>query len=201
MKKINWICKRVIFLLSLLGIIYAIPVLIQGDLYEVLIRLTIIITAFIPRCARKFLHLQISYTMELVYLIFIFFGHFVGSIMGVYNQIFIYDKIIHTLSGVLTALFALVLLKNMKLYDFHHFLFNVLFMIVFTIAIAGVWEIFEFTNDAIFQADAQHVMTTGVDDTMLDMIVALLGGVIVVVIYGIEYFLKKKGFIYALMHD
>ena len=65
----------------------------------------------------------------------------------------------------------------------------------------GVWEIFEFTNDAIFQADAQHVMTTGVDDTMLDMIVALLGSVIVVVIYGIEYFLKKKGFIYALMHD
>ena len=201
MKKNNWICKIAIIVLSLLGIIYAIPVMIQGNWYEVLIRLTIILTAFIPTLARKFFHLQISYTMELVYLIFIFFGHFVGSIMGVYNQIFIYDKIIHTLSGVLTALFALVLLKNMKLYDFHHFLFNVLFMIVFTIAIAGVWEIFEFTNDAIFQADAQHVMTTGVDDTMLDMIVALLGSVIVVVIYGIEYFLKKKGFIYALMHD
>ena len=201
MKKNNWICKMVIFLLSLLGIIYAIPVLIQGDLYEALIRLTIMITAFIPRCARKFLHLQISYTMELVYLIFIFFGHFVGSIMGVYNQIFIYDKIIHTLSGVLTALFALVILKNMNLYHFDHVLFNILFILVFTLAIAGIWEIFEFTNDTLFQADAQHVKTTGVGDTMWDMIVAFLGSIVVSFIYGVEYLKKKKRLIYVLMND
>ena len=60
MKKNNWICKIAIIVLSLLGVIYAIPVMIQGNWYEVLIRLTIFLTAFIPTLARKFFHLQIS---------------------------------------------------------------------------------------------------------------------------------------------
>ncbi len=200
MKKISWICKFVVVVLCILGIAYAFPMILEGDWYEVGIRLTIILTALVPTMVRKILHLKISYTMELVYLLFIIFGHFIGSILGIYNEIPHYDKIMHTLSGVLTSFVALIVLNNINQYKFKNVIFNIVFMIVFSLAVAGIWEIFEFTNDILFQADAQRVAISGVDDTMLDMIVALFGSILVCIEYGIEVCTHKKGLVYALVH-
>lgn len=200
MKKISWICKFIVVVLCILGIAYAFPMILEGDWYEVGIRLTIILTALVPTMVRKILHLKISYTMELVYLLFIIFGHFIGSILGIYNEIPHYDKIMHTLSGVLTSFVALIVLNNINQYKFKNVIFNIVFMIVFSLAVAGIWEIFEFTNDILFQADAQRVAISGVDDTMLDMIVALFGSILVCIEYGIEVCTHKKGLVYALVH-
>lgn len=200
MKKISWICKFIVVVLCILGIAYAFPMILEGDWYEVGIRLTIILTALVPTMVRKILHLKISYTMELVYLLFIIFGHFIGSILGIYNEISHYDKIMHTLSGVLTSFIALIILNNINQYKFKNVIFNIVFMIVFSLAVAGIWEIFEFTNDILFQADAQRVAISGVNDTMLDMIVALFGSILVCIEYGIEVCTHKKGLVYALVH-
>ncbi len=200
MKKISWICKFIVVVLCILGIAYAFPMILEGDWYEVGIRLTIILTALVPTMVRKILHLKISYTMELVYLLFIIFGHFIGSILGIYNEIPHYDKIMHTLSGVLTSFVALIVLNNINQYKFKNVIFNIVFMIVFSLAVAGIWEIFEFTNDILFQADAQRVAISGVNDTMLDMIVALFGSILVCIEYGIEVCIHKKGLVYALVH-
>ena len=200
MKKISWICKFIVVVLCILGIAYAFPMILEGDWYEVGIRLTIILTALVPTMVRKILHLKISYTMELVYLLFIIFGHFIGSILGIYNEIPHYDKIMHTLSGVLTSFVAIIVLNNINQYKFKNVIFNIVFMIVFSLAVAGIWEIFEFTNDILFQADAQKVAISGVNDTMLDMIVALFGSVLVCIEYGIEVCTHKKGIVYALVH-
>lgn len=200
MKKISWICKFIVVVLCILGIAYAFPMILEGDWYEVGIRLTIILTALVPTMVRKILHLKISYTMELVYLLFIIFGHFIGSILGIYNEIPHYDKIMHTLSGVLTSFVAIIVLNNINQYKFKNVIFNIVFMIVFSLAVAGIWEIFEFTNDILFQADAQKVAISGVNDTMLDMIVALFGSILVCIEYGIEVCTHKKGLVYALVH-
>lgn len=200
MKKISWICKFIVVVLCILGIAYAFPMILEGDWYEVGIRLTIILTALVPTMVRKILHLKISYTMELVYLLFIIFGHFIGSILGIYNEIPHYDKIMHTLSGVLTSFVALIVLNNINQYKFKNVIFNIVFMIVFSLAVAGIWEIFEFTSDILFQADAQRVTISGVNDTMLDMIVALFGSILVCIEYGIEVCTHKKGLVYALVH-
>ena len=200
MKKISWICKFIVVVLCILGIAYAFPMILEGDWYEVGIRLTIILTALVPTMVRKILHLKISYTMEFVYLLFIIFGHFIGSILGIYNEIPHYDKIMHTLSGVLTSFVALIVLNNINQYKFKNVIFNIVFMIVFSLAVAGIWEIFEFTSDILFQADAQRVAISGVNDTMLDMIVALFGSVLVCIEYGIEVCTHKKGIVYAFVH-
>lgn len=200
MKKISWICKFIVVVLCILGIAYAFPMILEGDWYEVGIRLTIILTALVPTMVRKILHLKISYTMEFVYLLFIIFGHFIGSILGIYNEIPHYDKIMHTLSGVLTSFVTLIVLNNINQYKFKNVIFNIVFMIVFSLAVAGIWEIFEFTSDILFQADAQRVAISGVNDTMLDMIVALFGSVLVCIEYGIEVCTHKKGLVYALVH-
>ena len=200
MKKISWICKFIVVVLCILGIAYAFPMILEGDWYEVGIRLMIILTALVPTMVRKILHLKISYTMEFVYLLFIIFGHFIGSILGIYNEIPHYDKIMHTLSGVLTSFVALIVLNNINQYKFKNVIFNIVFMIVFSLAVAGIWEIFEFTSDILFQADAQRVAISGVNDTMLDMIVALFGSILVCIEYGIEVCTHKKGLVYALVH-
>ena len=55
--------------------------------------------------------------------------------------------------------------------------------------VAGIWEIFEFTVSKIMGTDPQHVKTTGVDDTMLDTIMAFTGSVIFIIINS---FKKEK---------
>ena len=44
--------------------------------------------------------------------------------------------------------------------------------------IAVIWEFFEYGMDLLMAMDLQHVETTGVSDTMTDLIVAFLGSII-----------------------
>ena len=53
---------------------------------------------------------------------------------------------------------------------------------------AGLWETFEFVCNILFGGDAQRVVATGVNDTMLDMIVAFIGASL----FSLGYYLKEK---------
>ena len=64
----------------------------------------------------------------------------------------------------------------------------ILFILGLVALVAVSWEIFEFVCDKIFKKDAQYVQKTGVDDTMTDMIVALVGAIL----FDISYYLQKK---------
>ena len=60
---------------------------------------------------------------------------------------------------------------------------DIIFIIIFTLAIAGLWEFFEFFSDLILKGDAQRVVTSGVTDTMTDMIAAFISSIIFSCIY------------------
>ena len=60
---------------------------------------------------------------------------------------------------------------------------------------------FEFTSDKLFGKDAQNVLTTGVDDTMKDMIVAALGTILYLILYVYEEINNKKIFIKNFIYD
>ena len=98
----------------------------------------------------------------------------------------------HFLSGILTAYIGLYLIMLLKSYNKKNIIFNIIFIIGFTLSIAFFWEVFEFVNDSLFGKDAQNVLTTGVDDTMWDMIVAFLGSIIISIIYIVEVKTNKK---------
>ena len=57
----------------------------------------------------------------------------------------------------------------------------------FVSLVALVWEIFEFWMDSFFQMNLQRTISSGVKDTMGDMIVALLGG-----FFFFLFYVKKK---------
>ena len=60
---------------------------------------------------------------------------------------------------------------------------------------ACFWEICEYTLDLVVHNDPQKVLTTGIHDTMQDMIVCTIGALLMFIPYYLYYKKKKVGFI------
>lgn len=188
-KKINLL---LIVIAIIGGIFYGILRILGNDLYGFLICISIIPVMLLPYLLQKFFHLSISPQIESMYLIFVFFAHFLGSIVNFYHIINGYDKIMHLISGMLSAFIGFYLLVKLHHYKKTQLLFTIIFVIGVTLSIASLWEFYEFISDNIFQKDAQNVLTTGVTDTMLDMLMAFIGASIVCMKYYFEV-IRKKG--------
>lgn len=118
------------------------------------------------------------------YFIFIFLAHFLGSIINFYKYIEWYDIFIHFISGFVTSYMAHIILKKSGDYSFKNNLINFIFILGFVSLVAVSWEVVEFIGDIILNSNFQHHVDTGVFDTMCDMIVALIAGIVF-------YFYKK----------
>ncbi|MDD4127039.1 MAG: hypothetical protein PHV39_05065 [Methanomicrobium sp.] len=116
--------------------------------------------------------------------------HTAGYIQGYYITFYpYYDKVAHLVSGTAVALLGflgVIFLDkywNMNLRTE----FIVGFTIIFGMALAGFWEIYEYLVDIIFGGSLAGPMQHGLDDTMLDMIFVLAGSVIVSIL-AVIYF-------------
>ena len=139
--------------------------------------LSIILTITSPYLIEKLFKIKTTEIEKFVVIGFVFMAQFLGVTCELYNSIYWFDKFTHFLSGVLTSLIALYLLKFYKIKL--NKVFVIIFIISITLAVASIWEIFEFTNSQLFDMDPQRVIKTGVNDTMYDIIVAFLGSIIV----------------------
>lgn len=189
MKKIN----NIIIILSLIVelIYFIINPIITVD--NILLLLSYIPVIFIPRIFNfifKKSKIKITDDIEFVYLIFLILAFLFGSIMGGYSKIYWYDSFTHLLSGVFTAFMAPIVLKWLNRYDKKDIIFNVIYIILVTLSVAVLWECTEFTIDKTLGTDTQKVLTTGVNDTMKDMICALIGSILYSIYY--LYSLSKK---------
>lgn len=174
MKKI---VNILIFVIIVVSIIFGIYEIINNDIYESLICLTIIPIVYLPKIIRKIFKFDISNINEIIFIVFVFLAHFLGSILNFYNNIYFYDKLIHFLSGMVVSVTILEFLVKNNRYD-KKYLFNILFILGVSSLIAICWESFEYICDSVFKKDAQNVLTTGINDTMQDMIVATLGSIL-----------------------
>lgn len=180
--------KKVSNVLGLIASLYSIYLActLDLDMYGILIKLTIIPIIFLPTILEKLFSIKVNNSLSFLYTIFIFLAHFLGSVVNLYQKIYWYDSFAHFLSGILVAFVATYLLVILKKYDRKSILFNVLFILGISFMVAGLWETFEFISDKLFSKDAQNVLTTGVDDTMKDMIVACLGTLLYEILYIYE---------------
>lgn len=193
MKKWN---KLLISLLLLLNSGYLLKLILSGNESRILVTVSLYLTVWIPTVLRHLIKVKIPPHMEFVYLIFVFLAQFLGSVVNLYASIYWFDSFTHFVSGILTAVFAIAILFWFQKYDSQSILFNIFFMIAFSLMVASLWEFFEFTSDRLLGGDTQKVLTTGVTDTMKDMIVAFLGAILTSVYYGYEKCMKKKQFFY-----
>ena len=100
-----------------------------------------------------------------------------------------YDKFLHLISGAIIAIIGYILFiyltndtsrKEMK------YLTPLIFVVIFATAVAGVWEIWEFTTDSLFGLAAQN---NNLHDTMWDIIC----GTVVGIITAIPIYINSKG--------
>lgn len=168
-----------------------------SGIYGGLIKLSVIPIIFLPQIVNKLFHFKINDSLKNMYVLFIFLAHFLGSIVNLYHKVYWYDSFTHFLSGIVISFLATYLLVMFKKYDKKSIVFNILFILGISFIVAGIWEMFEFICDKLFNKDAQNVLTTGVDDTMKDMIVAALGTLLYCIMYMYEelenkYIIVKK---------
>lgn len=122
--------------------------------------------------------------------IFVVASMYFGNVFGFYDIIANYDKILHLISGVIIAFIGFVFflyLSNGKIYGSFKPVTSIWFSIIFSIAIAGVWEIWEFSTDQLFGFTSQN---KSLIDTMLDLISGTVTGVITNI--PIYFYLKGK---------
>ena len=125
----------------------------------------------------RLLGVKVSKRFELAYLLFIIPAMVLGIDFDVYKIIYPFDKIVHTLSGVLTAFGAREIIDQASGKP-DQMWFKALFSMAFVAFVAVLWECFEFLMDQVTGSKMQELIAPGIADTMFDMIVALIGGVI-----------------------
>ncbi len=148
--------------------------------------LLIIATVIGVKLLFKFTFLKKCKMLYVCVIVFIFFSMYLANVLDFYS-INGYDKILHFASGFLIGIFGFALyvflfgIKNKNAKS----IAVVIFTITFSIASAGAWEIWEFTTDQLFGLMAQN----GLHDTMYDIILGSLSGIIV----SIPIYLYTKG--------
>ncbi len=197
MKILNNLIKIIIIIVSFT---YSLSILETSNFYNAIIKLSIIPFLFIPQLLNKLKIIKFTNGIEFIYLIFLFLAHFLGSIVDFYHQVPNYDTLMHFLSGILVSIIATMLIKQNNINQ-NKLFFNILFILGLSCLVACLWEYMEFTGDNLFNKDAQNVLTTGVDDTMKDMIVATIGSFLYSLIFYIESKTGKKGFISWLLKE
>ena len=145
---------------------------------------------FIPNIVEKVFKCKFAFRIELLYYAFIFVALDMGICMDLYKTVPYFDKTVHFCSGVFSALvgrYALVYFKVNKSPK----LFKAMFIMFFSIAIAVLWEFFEFGCDKLLGQSMQQLISIGVDDTMFDLICATvgagLGGYLLTIPNFVEY--------------
>lgn len=140
-------------------------------------KLSRIITIFVLT-AVLYIIFSLSYFEKLrrIYLpliIFIFFATYCARVLNFYS-LDSYDKILHFSSGILMGYVGIVL-YDVIFQNKNDVRGRLIFAIFFAIAIAGLWEVWEFSCDKILSMTLQKSL----DDTMYDIICGSLGGILI----------------------
>ena len=151
--------------------------------------LSILITMLLPAIINQ-TKFKLTIQDTFFYYIFILLAHFLGSTVNLYQYISWFDTFTHFISGIVSFYAAYIILKRTKNLSKNKII-NFLFFFGFISLVALSWEIIEYLADVIIKTNLQHNIETGVGDTMCDMIVATIGGIISYLYYLYKIKIKK----------
>ena len=133
---------------------------------------------------------------------FVLFAVVAGEVFNAYETFWWWDDMLHTVAGVIAGLvgFLAVYFFNAR-YNMHISpLFVAVFAFTFAITAGTLWEVFEFTMDALFGLDMQRwnlpanamligrdYQGSGLRDSMSDLIVAGIGSLFAAIFANYAY--------------
>lgn len=164
-----------------------------------------VICIFLPSLIEHKLKIEIPNGMYLLFIVFLYCAIYLGEVRSFYYLISYWDVILHTFSGaMLGALgFSVVRLlnENPKATVNMSPLFVAFFALTFAVFMGVVWEIYEYVFDGILKINMQKfasdsgtplVGRDALEDTMVDLIVDMLGALAVSILGYISLKHKKE---------
>ena len=122
--------------------------------------------------------LKVVHQIDFIILAFTLIAYPLGSCLDFYARFPGYDKLMHMLSGAFVSVLCILLycaLKPGHRIGSDDFWLALLFTFFGSMAVAGLWELAEYGINLVTGRDVQHVLDTGVGDTMQDMLVCMIG--------------------------
>lgn len=187
-----------IILVCAVAIFYAL----QKNAYSAILCFASLLFLGVPYLFYRLFRVKPLAQLNLLIYGFVLVAYTFGVTMRGYNNIAWLDKVIHTSSGVLFTFVGFLLfyiLKAEKRVERHEAGQGALFSVSFSMTIAVLWEFLEYALDFILHNDPQRVATTGIHDTMQDLLVCALGSLIMFVSIFVYYRTGKKGFLTGIV--
>jgi len=149
------------------------------------------LTLWAPALLILITRMNLSDGFQIGFAIFITASSLVGSALGGYATIPNWDTIVHVYSGTLLAWFGFVIAgwaeasmkKPLPLW------FKNIVAFMTPLALASVWEIYEYASDVFLGTKMQ---AGGLEDTIVDMVAALLGAGVALIVSTLWYSKHKN---------
>lgn len=146
----------------------------------------------VPPVGEKLLRLKLGFPLRCWVIIFALPAFTLGTGLRWHEGLY-FDKLTHFLSGILFTVVGLCLYGRVSDKNpadrSKDILLQATYALFFSMFVAAVWETGEYLGYLVIGHDSQHTLTTGVHDTMQDIISCLTGSLIVSADY--LYRLKK----------
>ncbi len=172
--------KLLVNLLRLTLLAAAVLAIIYGSWFNLLIIVITLVFTFLPRLVEKNIKFIFPLDFEFVIIFFVYACLFLGEVRGFYGRFWWWDIFLHTFSAIafcflgFIAFFLLFKAEKIKT----HPAWIAIFSFCFSLTVAVLWEIFEFTMDQVFETNMQK---SGLMDTMGDLISASVSSLLVAV--------------------
>ena len=170
----------------------------------------------LPIVLRKRFLLNVPLILTIAIAVFAFVAMVLGDGLNFYGRYPWWDSLLHLFSGGVLSFIGLwvvhILLSDEDKVIFRNKYFLALFLLMFSLACGAIWEICEYTYDDLFGTNTQQFMETttssiyseediplegheALRDTMTDLTLDFLGGLIValIVLFRHNAFIEKGG--------
>ncbi len=189
--------SRLTTLLQIILLAGAVGAVWEQQWFNAVIITGIILITLLPQLLARRFKVIIPAEFQLLTIGFVFACLFLGEVHGYYTRFWWWDIVLHTSSGFLLGIIGFLLVYVLNETEQIQLKmragFVAFFAFLFALGTGAVWEIFEFTIDSLFGTDMQKTMlgdSSGLTDTMWDLIVDAVGALIISVLgYG---YLKAK---------
>ncbi len=161
----------------------------HGDFLFVFLTILCIIASLLPSILERSYKMTLPWEIDFVITLVIFLHLVFGDVLNWYVRVPYYDKFLHFFSTGLIAFTAFMIVFGLHYSGKVRLSVSLVgfFTVVFTMAIGVLWEIGEFAVDQFFHVHAQ----AGLEDTMWDLILDTLGGMVAAV-FGMLYVRRLK---------
>ena len=201
--------RRLTFVLQGILVVGGLAAVWEQQWLAALITGGIIVITLVPFFLAKRFRVFIPPEFVLLAIAFVFASLFLGEVHGYYSRFWWWYIVLHTCSGFLlgTIGFLLVHVLNETEDIGVHMKpgFVAFFAFLFAVGMGAIWEIFEFGMDSFFGTNMQKKMlgdSSGLTDTMWDLIVDTLGALVVSVLgYGYVKTAGNESFLERLIRS